>query len=70
MHQLKRLESPNFMIINHDASSLPNFRTEVLYFWLDFIDLREFYLFELILLILICSYQVTFFLNKKFLNLN
>jgi tRNA (cytosine34-C5)-methyltransferase len=26
MHQLKRLESPNFMIINHDASSLPNFR--------------------------------------------
>ena len=28
MHQLKRLESPNFMIINHDASSLPNFRTE------------------------------------------
>lgn len=28
MHQLKRLESPNFMIINHDASSLPNFRTQ------------------------------------------
>lgn len=26
MHQLKRLESPNFMIINHDASALPNFR--------------------------------------------
>lgn len=26
MHQLKRLESPNFMIINQDASSLPNFR--------------------------------------------
>jgi 16S rRNA C967 or C1407 C5-methylase (RsmB/RsmF family) len=29
MHQLKRLESPNFMIINHDASSLPNFRIDV-----------------------------------------
>ena len=29
MHQLKRLESPNFMIINHDASSLPNLREEV-----------------------------------------
>lgn len=27
MHQLKRLESPNFMIINHDASALPNFRS-------------------------------------------
>ena len=26
MHQLKRLESPNFMIINHDASTLPNMR--------------------------------------------
>lgn len=26
MHQLKRLESPNFMIINQDASALPNFR--------------------------------------------
>lgn len=25
-HQLKRLESPNFMIINHDSSVLPNFR--------------------------------------------
>jgi len=29
MHQLKRLESPNFMIINHDASSLPNFRIDI-----------------------------------------
>ena len=28
MHQLKRLESPNFMIINQDASNLPNFRSE------------------------------------------
>lgn len=28
MHQLKRLESPNFMIINHDSSSLPNFRVD------------------------------------------
>jgi tRNA (cytosine34-C5)-methyltransferase len=28
MHQLKRLESPNFMIINQDASSLPNFRCD------------------------------------------
>lgn len=26
MHQLKRLESPNFMIVNQDASALPNFR--------------------------------------------
>lgn len=26
MHQLKRLESPNFMIINHDASTMPNLR--------------------------------------------
>ncbi len=26
MHQLKRLESPNFMIINHDASAMPNIR--------------------------------------------
>ena len=26
MHQLKRLESPNFMIINQDASALPNLR--------------------------------------------
>jgi tRNA (cytosine34-C5)-methyltransferase len=26
MHQLKRLESPNFMIINQDSSNLPNFR--------------------------------------------
>ena len=26
MHQLKRLESPNFMIINQDASCLPNMR--------------------------------------------
>lgn len=26
MHQLKRLESPNFMIVNQDASSLPNLR--------------------------------------------
>ena len=29
MHQLKRLQSPNFMIVNHDASALPNFRVEV-----------------------------------------
>lgn len=29
MHQLKRLESPNFMIINHDSSSLPNFRVDL-----------------------------------------
>jgi tRNA (cytosine34-C5)-methyltransferase len=29
MHQLKRLESPNFMIINQDASSLPNFRVDL-----------------------------------------
>ncbi|CAF0718983.1 unnamed protein product [Brachionus calyciflorus] len=29
MHQLKRLESPNFMIINHDSSSLPNFRIDL-----------------------------------------
>jgi tRNA (cytosine34-C5)-methyltransferase len=29
MHQLKRLQSPNFMIINHDASSLPNFRETI-----------------------------------------
>ena len=26
MHQLKRLESPNFMIVNHDASCIPNMR--------------------------------------------
>ena len=31
MHQLKRLESPNFMIINHDASCIPNFRVKVNY---------------------------------------
>lgn len=29
MHQLKRLESANFMIINQDASSLPNFRVDL-----------------------------------------
>lgn len=29
MHQLKRLGSPNFMIINHDSSSLPNFRVDL-----------------------------------------
>jgi tRNA (cytosine34-C5)-methyltransferase len=29
VHQLKRLESPNFMIINHDSSVLPNIRFEV-----------------------------------------
>ncbi len=28
VHQLKRLESPNFMIINHDSSVLPNIRFE------------------------------------------
>jgi tRNA (cytosine34-C5)-methyltransferase len=28
MHQLKRLESPNFMIVNHDASTMPNMRGE------------------------------------------
>ncbi|KAI0240420.1 RNA cytosine-C(5)-methyltransferase NSUN2 [Lamellibrachia satsuma] len=26
VHQVKRLESPNFMIINHDASKMPNLR--------------------------------------------
>ena len=26
VHQLKRLESPNFMIVNHDSSVLPNIR--------------------------------------------
>jgi tRNA (cytosine34-C5)-methyltransferase len=30
MHQLKRLESPNFMIINQDASCIPNFRVKVI----------------------------------------
>ena len=29
VHQLKRLESPNFMIINHDSSVLPNIRFKV-----------------------------------------
>ena len=28
MHQLKRLESPNFMIVNQDASAMPNFRAD------------------------------------------
>jgi tRNA (cytosine34-C5)-methyltransferase len=34
MHQLKRLESPNFMIINQDASCIPNFRVKVKEFFI------------------------------------
>lgn len=29
VHQVKRLESPCFVIINHDASNLPNLKQNV-----------------------------------------
>lgn len=59
MHQLKRLESPNFMIINQDSSNLPNFRNGP--------DSNEYVYFDRILADVPCSglHEILIFLFKK-----